>query len=123
MNIAFVTIGFAPLRTAGIDIIGERLIRGILAENHHVTVIAGQREDLPEVFDDPRLEIVRLPLGPTNWIGFGLRAAIVLRALTRIKNFDIIHFSDIYFDLSPNKEYRIEIQTNEKNNISEIKHK
>jgi len=97
MHIAFITIGFSPLRTSGLDISGERLIAGLLARGHQVTVIAGKREDQPETFHHPSLNIVRLPLGRSNWIGFGLRAASTLKKLDKRTPFDIIHFWDIYF--------------------------
>ena len=97
MHIAFITLGFSPLRTSGLDISGERLIAGLLARGHRVTVIAGKREDQPETFHHPSLKIIRLPLGRSNWIGFGLQAASTLKKLDKGTPFDIIHFWDIYF--------------------------
>ena len=97
MNIAFITIGFTPLRTAGIDIVGERLVKGLLNQKHKVTVIAGRQGDQPEKFEHPGLQIIRIPIDQTHWIGFGLRAALTLRKLERENHFDIVHFWDIYF--------------------------
>jgi glycosyltransferase involved in cell wall biosynthesis len=100
VNIAFVTIGFDPLRTSGLDISGERLVRGLLARGHRVTVLAGQREPAAETIQHPHLQIVRLRLGRTNWIGWGWRVARALRrarALRGGKNFDVVHFWDVYF--------------------------
>lgn len=97
MNIAYVSIGFAPLRTAGLDIVGERLVAGLLARGHRITVIAGQREHISEVFSHPNLDVIRIPLGRTHWLGFGLRAAFTLRLLGQQRHFDVIHFWDVYF--------------------------
>ena len=97
MKIAFITFGFTPLRTSGLDISGERLIVGLLDQGHDLTVIAAQNEVLPETIQHPNLTIHRIPLGPTNWIGFGYQAAQTLKKLQKANHFDVIHFWDIYF--------------------------
>ena len=94
MKIAFITLGFEPLRTSGLDLSGERLVKAMLSAGHQVAVIAGQREPLPEVHNHPALKIYRIGLGKTDWIGFGYRAAHLLNAL---EPFDIVHFWDVHF--------------------------
>ena len=105
MNIIFVTIGFSPLQTSGLDIVGERLVRGLLAQKHQVTIIAGRQEKRPEIFDDPGLKIIRIPLGKTHWLGFGLRAAFVLNRLVKKQAVDIVHFWDVYFAWAYRKKF------------------
>jgi glycosyltransferase involved in cell wall biosynthesis len=97
MHIAFITIGFTPFRTSGLDISGERLVTGLLKHGNRVTVIAGSQDIAPETMSHPNLKILRIPLGKTNWIGFGWQAAFQLRRLVRHDPCDIIHFWDIYF--------------------------
>jgi glycosyltransferase involved in cell wall biosynthesis len=94
MKIAFVTIGFKPFRTSGLDISGERLVEGMLAQGHQVTVIAGRKGLLDEGLRHPSLRIVRVPLDPTDWIGFGYKAA---RTVAANEPFDVVHFWDVHF--------------------------
>jgi len=94
MRIAFVTLGFDPLRMSGFDLAGERLVQALLGAGHAVTVIAAKRGRLCETQQHPNLTIVRLPLGPSNWIGFCFRAAWQLKYLPA---FDVIHFYDVAF--------------------------
>jgi glycosyltransferase involved in cell wall biosynthesis len=97
MRIAFVTLGYTPLRMSGLDISGERLVRGLLEAGHHVTVIAGARGLVLENHVHPALEIHRARLGNSNWIGFAYRAAQLLQKLDCIQPFDLIHFWDVHF--------------------------
>lgn len=94
MRIAFITLGFPPNSMSGLDISAERLVRSLLAAGHEVTVIAGQKRPAHHEPLPPRLQIVRLPLGPTNWIGFSLHAA---RALARLPEHTVTHFWDVHF--------------------------
>lgn len=97
LHIAFVTLGYKPFRGSGLDVSGERLVQGLLKAGHRVTVIAGRRGELVETHSDPALQIHRLPLGPTDWIGFGYRAAQLLTQLNRINPCDVAHFWDVHF--------------------------
>ncbi len=97
MWIAFVTLGFAPLRTSGLDVSGERLVHGLLEAGHHVTVIAGARGRLTETEIHPALEIHRVQIGQSNWIGFAYRAARRLEKLAQARPYDIVHFWDVHF--------------------------
>src|SRR5262245_12596479 len=97
VRIAFITIGYTPLRTSGLDISGERLVRGLLGAGHEVTVIAGARDPLLETHVHPALCVQRVRLGRTNWLGFAYRAAQRLSELNQSHPFDVVHFWDIYF--------------------------
>ncbi|MBE0409696.1 MAG: glycosyltransferase family 4 protein [Anaerolineales bacterium] len=94
MKIAFITLGYKPLRTSGLDLSGERLVTALLDANHHVTVVAGMREKADEVHIHPNLNIYRIQLDQSDWIGFGYRAA---KLLPKLGQFDVIHFWDIHF--------------------------
>ncbi len=97
MRVAFITLGFVPLRTSGLDISGERLVRALLGAGHHVTVIAGGHEGLKETWNHPALEIHRVQLGRSNWVGFAYGAAQLLKRLECARPFDIVHFWDVHF--------------------------
>lgn len=94
MKIAFVTLGYRPLRTSGLDLSGERLVAALLDAGHEITVIAGMREKIREVHVHPNLEIHRIQLDKSDWIGFAYRAA---RHLSVMDQFEVIHFWDIHF--------------------------
>lgn len=94
MKIAFISLGFQPYHASGLDISGDRLVSGLLAAGHEVTVFAGQKAHIQESVHDARLEIVRIPLGSSDWIGFGRRAA---ERISKHPQFDIVHFWDIHF--------------------------
>jgi glycosyltransferase involved in cell wall biosynthesis len=94
MKIVFVTLGFAPLRLSGLDVIGERLVQGFLRSGHKVTVVSGHRGLEAEVISDQALEIHRLPLGPTDWIGFARRVSGFLQ---HQPDADVVHFWDVHF--------------------------
>ena len=94
MKIAFITLGFNPLRLSGLDLSGERLVQGLLKANIQVTVFAGRKSRIVEAYHHPNLEIIRIPLGRSDWIGFGYQAA---KRLSSSKKFDIVHFWDVHF--------------------------
>ncbi len=94
MRIAFITLGYDPVRMSGFDLAGERLVQALLDSGHSVTVLAARRGPVEETRQHPNLTIVRLPLGRSNWIGFSYRAA---RQLKRLPAFDVVHFYDIGF--------------------------
>lgn len=97
MKIAFVTLGYTPLRTSGFCVIGERLVRLLLDAGHQVTVIAAQRGQFTETHIDSALEIYRIPLGRSNWIGYAYQAAQAVQKLNHKVPFDIVHFWDVHF--------------------------
>lgn len=102
MKIAFITLGFSPYRASGLDLSGERLIQGILEKGHQVSVIAGYRGNIQETSQHPNLRIHRIPIGNSDWIGFGYRAAA---KITELEPFDIVHFWDIHFGWSYRRHF------------------
>ena len=97
MKIAFISLGFNPVRLSGLDISGERLVRGLVEHGHKLTVIASGRKPASEVERHPNLHVYRLPIGISDWIGFSARAARLLHHLDKIEPFDVKHFWDVYF--------------------------
>ena len=97
MRIAFVTLGYPPFCTSGLDISGARLVRALLEAGHQVSVIAGRRSVITEANIHPSLVIHRVLIGPSDWIGFSYRAARLLKSLNLADSFDVVHFWDIHF--------------------------
>ncbi len=97
MRIAFVTLGYTPFCTSGLDVSGERLVRALLEAGHHISVIAGARTAITETHVHPRLIIHRVPIGSSDWIGFSYRAAHLLKSLNNAESFDVVHFWDVHF--------------------------
>ena len=97
MRIAFVTLGYTPFCTSGLDVSGERLVRALLEAGHHVSVIAGARAAITETHVHPALIIHRVPIGPSDWIGFSYRAVRLLKSLNHADSFDVVHFWDVHF--------------------------
>jgi MMP alpha-(1->4)-mannosyltransferase len=117
MKIAFITLGYKPLRTSGLDISGERLVEALLHEGHQVTVIAGKRGPIEETHVHPNLKIQRIPLGKTDWIGFGYRSA---QLLDRLGTFDIVHFWDVHFGWSYRGKYVAGLQHSFRQRITSL---
>ena len=97
MKIAFITLGFPPVNTSGLDVSGGRLVKGLLEQGHIVTVIAGKHKNIAEVHQQSNLTIYRIPLDVTNWIGFSIQVAKFLKKLELNQKFDIVHFWDVHF--------------------------
>jgi len=97
MNICLLNLDYKPFRTAGLTVYGELLADGLHAAGHQVTVVAARRQGAPpeEVIDGVR--VVRVPIGRTDWVGFGFQSARKLRGLTRTECFDVVHFLDVRF--------------------------
>jgi len=110
MNIAFVTLGFNPVRTSGLDISGERLVRGLLERGHKVTVFATGNPALIEMEIHPSLKVIRITPNPTNWIGYSIQAAYQLRKIEKIQPFDIKHFWDVHFAYGYREPYIASLQ-------------
>jgi glycosyltransferase involved in cell wall biosynthesis len=110
MKIAFITLGYVPFRTSGLDVSGDRLVRGLLDKGHHVTVIAGAHQPLAETQTHPALEIHRVPPGRADWIGFAWRAARRLKKLERTARFDVVHFWDVHFAYAYSGQYVASLQ-------------
>jgi glycosyltransferase involved in cell wall biosynthesis len=97
MNIAFVTLSYAPVRSSGLATAGERVVRALLDAGHRVSVIAAAPHPLAETHQHPSLSIYRLPKGRSDWIGYAYRAARMVDKLGAARPFDVVHFSDVHF--------------------------
>lgn len=98
MRICLVTLDFPPFRTSGLTIYAEQLVQGLAARGHQVTVVASQRPEsrrTDSVALPAGVAVVRLPVGPTDWIGLGWQVARYLRS-TR-GDFDVVHFANVHF--------------------------
>ncbi|MEM4202702.1 MAG: glycosyltransferase family 4 protein [Candidatus Methanomethylicaceae archaeon] len=98
MRICFLTLDFPPFRSSGLTIYAERIVQGLAARGHIVTVVTSRRPDharVEEVRLPAQVEVIRVPIGRADWIGFGWQAARYLRS--HQANFDIIHFADVHF--------------------------
>lgn len=98
MRICFLTLDFPPFRSSGLTIYAERIVQGLAARGHRVTVVTSRRPDharVEEVGLPAQIEVIRVPIGRADWIGFGWQAARYLRS--HQANFDIIHFADVHF--------------------------
>jgi glycosyltransferase involved in cell wall biosynthesis len=54
-----------------------------------------QKAPLEEVIEGVR--VLRVPIGPSDWLGFGYQAARLLGKLQRTEQFDVVHFLDVRF--------------------------
>jgi glycosyltransferase involved in cell wall biosynthesis len=97
MNICLLNLDYKPYRTAGLTVYGELLAEGLREAGHRVTVVASRRQRAlrEEILEGIR--VLRVPVGPTDWLGFGYQAARLLDKLQRTEQFDIVHFLDVRF--------------------------
>jgi glycosyltransferase involved in cell wall biosynthesis len=97
MNICLLNLDYKPFRTAGLTVYGELLADGLHAAGHQVTVVAARRQGAPAEQTIDGVRVVRVPIGRTDWVGFGLQSARKLRRLMRSERFDVVHFLDVRF--------------------------
>jgi glycosyltransferase involved in cell wall biosynthesis len=98
VRICFVTLDFPPFRGSGLTIYAETVVRGLATRGHQVTVLASSRPESERVegAEPPaNVRVIRLPVGPADWIGLGWQAARYLRS--RTAEFDLTHFADVHF--------------------------
>ncbi len=93
----FVTLGYAPFRTSGLDVSGERFVRAMAAAGNQMVVIAAGESTRLRITAGPNVQLNRLRLGPGNWITHALRASILLKRLAQEIDFDVVHFWDVHF--------------------------
>lgn len=117
MNIAFITLGFTPIRTSGLDVSGERLVQALLDSGHQVTVIASGSGSINETRSHPLLTIIRLPMDRSNWIGFAFRAGQCLREIEKKQTFDVKHFLDVHFGYACRGDFLASLQHSFKQRI------
>jgi glycosyltransferase involved in cell wall biosynthesis len=97
MNICLVNLDYRPFRTSGHAIYGELLADGLRAAGCQVTVVASQRPGAPAYQLVDGIDVLRVPIGVTDWIAFSWRAARKVEELQRKTPFDVVHFLDLHF--------------------------
>jgi len=97
MKICLVSLDFRPHRTSGHAVFGELLADGLCAAGHEVTMVASRRAGAPEHETSDGVRVWRVDIGPTDWIGFSLRAARLVERLGAQIPFDVVHFLDLHF--------------------------
>ena len=97
MHVCLVSLDYKPHRTSGLTIYAEDLAQGLCARGHQVTVVAAQRKGLPAHHCVDGVEVYRVPVGPMDWITYGLRAAQLMMALQAESAFTQVHFLDVHF--------------------------
>lgn len=97
MRLCLITLDIAPDRSSGLAIYAERLALNLAAGGHDVTLIAGQRSALPRSNWLGTVRVVWVPLGKSDWIGYGWSAAHLVSRLAAHQPFDIVHFLDLHF--------------------------
>jgi len=97
MNICLVSLDFRPHRTSGHAIYGELLAEGLHAAGHQVTMVVSRRGEAPPSETTDGIQVFRVPIGVTDWIGFAFRAARQVEKLGQETSFDVVHFLDLHF--------------------------
>jgi glycosyltransferase involved in cell wall biosynthesis len=97
MHICLVGLDCAPYRSSGLAVYGEHVAEALLAAGHRVTMLAALRPGTLPDTSKGELRVVRVPIGPSNWIGYCRRAARRVEALRREEPFDLVHFLDLHF--------------------------
>ncbi len=97
MNICLLNLDYRPFRTAGLTVYGELLADGLVAAGNQVTFVSARREQAPATETIDGVEVHRVSVGATDWLGFGAQAARLLRHLQKKRQFDVVHFLDVRF--------------------------
>ena len=97
MRICLVGLDYKPYRSSGLTIYTEDLARGLTELGHEVTVLAARRPGLPRHHRIDGIEIHRVPIDRSDWIGYSWRAAQLLRHMEREEAFQVVHFASVYF--------------------------
>lgn len=98
MRICLVSLDFPPFRSSGLTVYAENLARGLAEWGHQVMVIAANRLQLKQLRDasiPAGVRVLRVSVGPFEWLSIGWQAARYLRY--HASSFDIIHFVDVHF--------------------------
>ena len=90
-----VTLDFAPFHGSELAMYGELLAEGLSDAGNQVTVISSLREGTSPQEEMGSIQVLRVPIGATDWIGFGYRASQLLRRIGARAPFDIVHFLDL----------------------------
>jgi glycosyltransferase involved in cell wall biosynthesis len=101
MRICLINLDFAPYRSSGLTIYGEKLARGI-SKKYETTVITSHRGEKREEHSN-NIRLIRIPisaLDKTRWIDFSYKASKLVLELDKKEEFDLIHFIDVHFGYS-----------------------
>ncbi len=97
MRLCLVSLDIAPARSSGLAVYAERLAQRLAAAGHAVTVIAALRPGVGPVERLGSVEVRRVPIGWSDWIGYSWRAARLVKRLDQANPFDVVHFVDLHF--------------------------
>jgi glycosyltransferase involved in cell wall biosynthesis len=97
MHISLVSLDYKPFRSSGLTIYAEDLARGLTELGHTVTVLAAQRPGLSPHHWVAGVELYRVPIDPSDWIGYSWRVARWLRHTAQQRPCDVVHFLDVHF--------------------------
>jgi glycosyltransferase involved in cell wall biosynthesis len=97
VNVCLVNLDFVPYRSSGLAVYGETLVQGLAGRRNEVTMLAAQRPGLPSYEQMGRIIVRRVPVGPSDWIGYAWRVGPLVAKLNRSAPFDIVHFLDAHF--------------------------
>ncbi len=97
LRICLVSLDYKPFRSSGLTIYAEDLARGLTELGHQLTVLAAQRPGLPSQQQIDEVEVRRVPVDRSDWIGYSWRAAQLLHRLRSENAFQVVHFLDVHF--------------------------
>jgi glycosyltransferase involved in cell wall biosynthesis len=97
LRIGLLSLDYKPFRSSGLTMYAEDLARGLTERGHTVTVVAARRPGLPSQHSVGGVEVWRLPIDRSDWIGYSWRAAQWLERTERDKAFQVLHFLDVHF--------------------------
>lgn len=100
MDLCLINLDLGSFRSSGLAVYGESLAAGLAARGHRVVAIASRRSGLAD--HEPAgsrqgVEVYRVPIGRSNWIGFAVRAGRLAMRLGQERSFDLVHFLDAHF--------------------------
>ena len=75
MHICLVSLDYTPYHGSGLAVYAEDLARGLREQGHAVTVLAALRPGMPALAEARGVQLRRVPIGPSDWIGYSVRAA------------------------------------------------
>jgi glycosyltransferase involved in cell wall biosynthesis len=97
MRLCLVNLDIAPARSSGLAVYGERLALRLAEGGHAVTVLAARRPGTARRSLLDGVQVERVPIGRSDWIGYGLHAARHVGQLHAAQPFDLVHFLDVHF--------------------------
>jgi glycosyltransferase involved in cell wall biosynthesis len=97
VRVCLISLDYWPHRSSGLTIYAEDLARGLHESGHAVTVIAAQRPGTLLLSSVAGVDVQRVPIGPSDWIGYSWRAAQAVTRLAQAQPFDVVHFLDVHF--------------------------